>query len=95
MGIKGDFEYYEDDNGNVHKLKKLASEPSPEFQDFPRGIAFKRLSHDFDDNFKDKVDYGNDKLLNNSKSKRTIKFKKKGFKKNPYNDNRPNLGNYV
>ena len=95
MGVKGDFEYYEDDKGGIHKLKKLATERSPEFRDFPRIMTRKKLEDDFNDNFKNSDSYGRDKLLNGSKSKKTIKFNKKGFKWNNYNNNYKDLDKYI
>jgi hypothetical protein len=95
MGVKGDLEYWEDEStGKVFKTKKLATERSPEFQDFPKGISFRRVAHDFDDNFKVKSDYGNDKLLNGLKSKKTIKLNRKGVKKSSYNVDYKQLNNY-
>lgn len=86
MGVKGDYEYYEDDNGNIHKLKKLDNERSIEFRDFPRGIVFNKVKHDFGDNFKPLrcISYGNDKLMNGLKSKKSIKLIKKRVKKTSY-----------
>lgn len=95
MGIKRDYEYWEDVDGRILKVKKINTDVLPEFRDFPRGIVFKRIQHDFEDNFKDRVDYGNDKLLTGKKSKKTIKFKKGGFKRNPYNSSRSDLSKYI
>lgn len=94
MGVKGDFDLYEDDNGNVHKLKKLSNEVPVEFKDFARSSRRKKLDDDFNDNFKKGSKYGNDKLLNGLKSKKTIKFNKKKMKKNSYNVSYKKLKNY-
>jgi hypothetical protein len=95
MGIKDGLEHWEAEDGRVFKVAKLATERAPEFRDFPKGILFKRLQNDFDDNFKIKNDYGNDKLLNGLKSKKTIKLNRKVVKKSSYNTNHKELNNFI